>query len=141
MIDPAANARLDALIEEGFEIFDRFDATTRGKMFHPFVAADYVLVLEKLLELQPTIHPPQHRAGRPAFLELGSATGVIAILADLIGFDGQPGEDGTGGPPSVSQLASERPDLGPVTPIRSMRQYRRFVFRNLCSTSAEVTRI
>ncbi len=87
MMDPAASARVAALIEEGFEIFDRFDRTTREKAFHPFVAADYVRVLETLLEVQPTLRPPPHRAGAPAFLELGSATGVITIMADLIGFD------------------------------------------------------
>lgn len=87
MIDPAASARLDALIEEGFEIFDQFDRTTREKAFHPFVAADYARVLEALLALHPTLEPRPHRGGRPAFLELGSATGVITIMADLIGFD------------------------------------------------------
>lgn len=87
MIDPAASARIDALIEEGFEIFDQFDRTTREKAFHPFVAADYSRVLEALLALHPALQSRANPGGRPAFLELGSATGVITIMADLIGFD------------------------------------------------------
>ena len=87
MTDLATNARVSALIEEGFEIFDRFDRTVREKAFHPFVAADYLRVLDALLAVQPTLRPSPHRAGPPAFIELGSATGVITIMADLIGFD------------------------------------------------------
>jgi len=87
MMDPSASARIAALIEEGFEIFDHFDRTTREKAFHPFIAADYERVFEALLALQPTMRPRPHRPGPPAFLELGSATGVITIMADLIGFD------------------------------------------------------
>src|SRR5215467_2305255 len=87
MIDPVASDRIAALIEEGFEIFDQFDRTTREKSFHPFVASDYVRVFEALVALQPTLRTPPHRSGPPTFLELGSATGVITIMADLIGFD------------------------------------------------------
>ena len=50
----------------------------RGERFHPFVAADYEAVLESLLEL---------RGPGLRFLEWGSATGVITIMADLLGFE------------------------------------------------------
>ena len=70
--------RLDAVIGEGREIFRRFDAEVRRESFHPFVPADYERVLTALAAL--------HRPGL-RFLELGSATGVIAIMADLLGFD------------------------------------------------------
>ncbi|HEX9166644.1 MAG TPA: hypothetical protein VF862_12100 [Gemmatimonadales bacterium] len=46
--------------------------------FHPFVAADYEVVREALI-----------RCRRPGlrFLEWGSATGVITVMADLLGFE------------------------------------------------------
>ena len=50
----------------------------RGEEFHPFVAADYESVLEALIPLRR----PDLR-----FLEWGSATGVITIMADLLGFE------------------------------------------------------
>lgn len=77
-IDPALRARLDALRTEGWALWERFDLEVRGREFHPFVAANYDLVLESLIA---------HRAAGQRFLELGSATGVITIMADLLGFD------------------------------------------------------
>jgi hypothetical protein len=71
-------ARLDALVAEGWDIFERFDNEVRQKKWHPFVAADYDRVLEALLPL---------RAPGLRFLEWGSATGVITIMADLLGFE------------------------------------------------------
>lgn len=70
--------RLDALCESGAEIFDRFDNDFRQNDFHAFVAADYPVVLATLVEL---------RAPGRRFLEWGSATGVITIMADLLGFE------------------------------------------------------
>jgi len=70
--------RLEALCEEGWEIFDRFDTEVRQDHFHPFVAADYPLVLQTLVSL---------RAPGRRFLEWGSATGVVTIMADLLGFE------------------------------------------------------
>lgn len=70
--------RLGALCEEGWEIFDRFDQEIRQNDVHAFVAADYPVVLESLVAL---------RAPGRRFLEWGSATGVITIMADLLGFD------------------------------------------------------
>ena len=77
-LDPALRARLAAVCADGWEFFERFDRTVREQDFHPFVAADYEAVLASLAPLaQPGMK----------FLELGSATGVITILADLLGFD------------------------------------------------------
>ena len=70
--------RLDALCEEGWAIWERFDADVRDRAFHPFVAADYNVVCATLLA---------NRAPNLRFLEWGSATGVITIMADLMGFD------------------------------------------------------
>lgn len=71
-------AQLAALIDEGWAIFERFDADVRQKKFHPFVAADYDRVLQALLPL---------RAPGLRFVEWGSATGVITIMASMLGFD------------------------------------------------------
>lgn len=75
---PSLRARLDALVEEGWALFERFDNEVRQRRWHPFVAADYDLVLQALLPL---------RAPGLRFLEWGSATGVITIMADLLGFE------------------------------------------------------
>jgi hypothetical protein len=77
-LDPELGTHLKALCHEGWEIFNRFDRRVRDKSFHPFVAAEYELVLEALIPL---------RAPGLRFLEWGSATGVIAIIADLLGFE------------------------------------------------------
>lgn len=77
-LDPVLRARLHALAEEGRDFWDRFDAEVRQKDFHPFVPADYERVLQALLPL---------RAPGVRFLEWGSATGVITIMADLLGFE------------------------------------------------------
>jgi hypothetical protein len=70
--------RLQALIEESTDLFERFDREVRAKHWHPFVAADYPRVLRSLIAVQA----PSLR-----FLEWGSATGVIAIMADMLGFE------------------------------------------------------
>lgn len=85
-LDADTRSRIDALIDEGFEIFDRFDLTTRQRSFHPFVAADYGQVLDALLAIRGPAQAVRG-AGTPTFLELGSATGVITIIADLLGFE------------------------------------------------------
>lgn len=76
--DAALRVRLDALLEEGWAIWDRFDREVRQHRWHPFVAADYDRVREILLAL---------RAPGLRFVEWGSATGVITIMADLLGFE------------------------------------------------------
>ena len=77
-LDSGLRSRLAALFENGWDLWDRFDIEVRQKSFHPFVAADYEVVLEALLPL---------RAPGLKFLEWGSATGVITIMADLLGFE------------------------------------------------------
>lgn len=76
--DPALDARLDALCADGWAFFERFDRTVREREFHPFVAADYDAIRNALLSL---------RAPGRRFLEWGSASGVITIMADLMGFE------------------------------------------------------
>jgi hypothetical protein len=76
--DPRLQARLDALCAEGRALWEEFDRTVRDAAFHPFVAADYAVVRAAL---------PRLRAPGRRFLEWGSATGVITIMADLVGFD------------------------------------------------------
>jgi hypothetical protein len=76
--DAALQARLDALCAEGWAIWEHFDRTVREANFHPFVAADYDAVRAALLP---------HRAPGRRFLEWGSASGIITIMADLLGFD------------------------------------------------------
>lgn len=75
---PELRRRLNALCEEGWDLWARFDTQVRQHAFHPFVAAEYPVVLETLVSL---------RAPGLRFLEWGSATGVITIMADLLGFD------------------------------------------------------
>ncbi|NUQ19836.1 MAG: class I SAM-dependent methyltransferase [Gemmatimonadaceae bacterium] len=77
-VDAHLDARLDALCAEGWAIFERFERELRDRHFHPFVAADYDVVRATLGRL---------RASGRRFLEWGSATGIITIMADLLGFE------------------------------------------------------
>lgn len=77
-LDPVLRSRLRALQEEGEEIWCQFDREVRLREWHPFVPADYEAVLEVLLRM---------RAPGLRFLEWGSATGVITIMADMLGFE------------------------------------------------------
>lgn len=77
-VEPELRPRLAALLEEGWDIFERFDLEVRQRDWHPFVAADYERILGALIPL---------RAPGQRFLEWGSATGVIAIMADMLGFE------------------------------------------------------
>jgi hypothetical protein len=76
--DAGLEARLDALCAEGQAIWEDFDRQVRERSFHPFVASDHAVVRAALLGL---------RAPGRTFLEWGSATGTITIMADLMGFD------------------------------------------------------
>lgn len=76
-LPPGLQRRLTNLCREGVEIWNGFSAGIKGDEFHPFVPADYETVLQALL--------PRRIPGLK-FLEWGSATGVITILADLLGF-------------------------------------------------------
>jgi SAM-dependent methyltransferase len=77
-LDPLTRARIAELADEGMRIFDRFDSEVRQLEFHPFIPADYEMVLRELVAL---------RSPGLSFLEWGSATGVITIMADLLGYD------------------------------------------------------
>ncbi len=77
-MDDLLRARVEALCTEGWAVWDRFALEVRERHFHPFVAADYEVVLAALLP---------HRGKGRRFLEWGSATGVITIMADLLGFE------------------------------------------------------
>lgn len=70
--------RIHAIQEEGKRLWSHFDDEVRGERWHPFVPADYESVLHALISL---------RARGRRFLEWGSATGVVTIMADLLGFD------------------------------------------------------
>ena len=74
----ALNRRLDALCVDGWKIWQRFDDAFRRRRFHPFVPADYDIARNLLSSL---------RAPGGRFLEWGSATGIITIMADMMGFD------------------------------------------------------
>jgi hypothetical protein len=71
-------AQLDALHEEGRTIFEQFERDVRSAAFHPFKPANYTAMVDELLPFVGECR---------TFLEWGSATGVIAITADLLGFD------------------------------------------------------
>ena len=72
------HARLASACAAGWAVWERFDRTVRERDFHPFIAADYDVVRAALLAYrQPGLR----------FLEWGSASGVITILADIMGFD------------------------------------------------------
>jgi SAM-dependent methyltransferase len=78
VLDDALHARLRDVCAAGWDFFDRFDRTVRERGFHAFVASEYEVVLDALIA---------HRRPGQRFLELGSASGVITILADLLGYD------------------------------------------------------
>lgn len=77
-LDESVAADVAALCAEGWEIFERFSNKAGTGEFHPFIAADYETVLAALLP---------RRGNGLKFLEWGSASGVIAIMADLLGFE------------------------------------------------------
>lgn len=74
----SVHTRLDAVCAEGWAYWEHFDRTVRERAFHPFIAADYDVVRAALQQLHPN--------GR-RFLEWGSASGVITVMADVLGFE------------------------------------------------------
>ncbi len=76
--DSEVLARIRAVMDEGRELWRRFDREVRSRHWHPFVPADYQRALRPLRALRE----PGRR-----FLEWGSAMGVITIIADLLGFE------------------------------------------------------
>jgi len=77
-VAPELESRLGELRAAGWALFDQFDHDVRDHRFHPFVAANYESVLEALIA---------QRGPGLTFLEWGSATGVITIMADLLGYE------------------------------------------------------
>ena len=77
-LDASLRTRLTALIDEGWAIWEQFDSEVRHQHWHPFVPADYERMLPAMLAFRAT--------GR-RFLEWGSATGVVTIMADLLGYE------------------------------------------------------
>ena len=76
--DATLTARLDAVCADGWAFWEHFDRTVRRDGFHPFVAADYERVRDALLPL---------RAPGRRFLEWGAASGVITVMAAVMGFE------------------------------------------------------
>jgi hypothetical protein len=76
--DTVLRQRLAALSAEGWARWEAFAARETERPFHPFVAADYEVVSQALW--------PYRRSGL-RFLEWGSATGVITVMADLLGME------------------------------------------------------
>ena len=77
-LDQALERRLADLCDEGAELAACFDEDVRSKQWHPFLPANYRVVLQALVT---------RRAPDVRFLEWGSATGVITIMADLLGYE------------------------------------------------------
>jgi hypothetical protein len=77
-LDPGLRATLSRLGDEGWDIWVHFDQEIRAHSWHSFVPAEYDHVLVALVALR-----------RPGlrFLEWGSATGIVTIMADLLGYD------------------------------------------------------
>lgn len=71
-------ARIEALHEEGDRIFAHFERDVRSEAFHPFKPAKYSAMVDELLPFVGECR---------TFIEWGSATGIIAITADLLGFE------------------------------------------------------
>jgi SAM-dependent methyltransferase len=78
VLPPPDFDRIRRLQDEGQSLFERFDRDVRAQDWHPFVPAAYDRVLDTLLHLRE----PGLR-----FLEFGSATGVITIMADMLGYE------------------------------------------------------
>lgn len=76
--DAALRARLIPVLDAGWAAYEEFTAKVSDHTFHPFIAADYEQVVESLW--------PYRNSGK-RFLEWGSATGVIAIIADTLGLE------------------------------------------------------
>lgn len=100
--DPALLGRVADLCRDGRAAWRRFDRDVRRHAWHPFMPADYDRALESLL---------LHRDSGKRLLEMGSATGVVAIMADLLGFEAY-GIEIDGGLVSVARALADRHGSG-----------------------------
>lgn len=71
------SATLDRLIQEGDDAWHELRAGGKGR-FHRFIPSDHRAAYEALRRL---------RSRAETFVELGSAAGIVTILADLLGFE------------------------------------------------------
>lgn len=79
MSRPGLGARLAALEETSRELWRDFARDVRPRhAFHPFVPTDFDAALRVLFAL---------RSPGLRFLEWGSGTGVVTVMADMLGFD------------------------------------------------------
>lgn len=69
--------RFDELLKTGAEIWRDYCNEHAG-IFHRVIPADHALAIDVLRDQRRSAH---------TFLELGSAMGVITIIADLLGFE------------------------------------------------------
>ncbi len=76
-MEGGTEARLEEVLRLGTEAWHDFCAQRAGE-FHRVIPADQRLAIDMLKD-------QRNRAN--TFLELGSATGVITVLADIIGFE------------------------------------------------------
>ena len=73
--DAELRLRLESLWHDADALWKRF---RRRREFHRFIAGDYHLIGAALCQLKPYAE---------SFLEWGSGTGVVTIMADMIGYD------------------------------------------------------
>lgn len=76
--DEALRLRLKELCAEGWEIWEKFSEGDIDRPFHPFQPADYDKICEEFLP---------YRGNGLRFMEWGSATGVLTVMADMLGFE------------------------------------------------------
>lgn len=74
---PIEDPRIPDLLREGHALWRDY-CQSRASEFHRVIPADQAAAVDALAAQRPHAH---------TFLELGSATGVITILADLLGYE------------------------------------------------------
>ncbi len=75
--------RLDQVVADGISVWQSFQEQIRPYGFHTFMPGHYESVRDTLTAVLATA---SRKDTAPRFLELGSATGVITIMADIMGY-------------------------------------------------------